>query len=63
MLAFAGGVAWMAPEGVPGGGVAWMALEQLEWAIGYLRWSGIAGARHTTAVLDRNRDHIARSIR
>ena len=33
-----------------------MALEQLQWAIGYLRWSGIAGARHTTAVLDRNRD-------
>ena len=44
-------------------GAAWMALEQLQWAIGYLRWSGMAGARHTTAVLDRNRDHIARSIR
>jgi hypothetical protein len=43
--------------------VAWMALEQLQWAVGYLRWSGIAGAPQIASSLDRNRARIAMSIR
>lgn len=42
---------------------ATMALEQLEWAIGYLNRSGVAGAPLIAAVLDRNRKRIAMRIR
>jgi hypothetical protein len=42
---------------------ATMALEQLEWAIGYLNRSGVAGAPRIAAVLDRNRKRIAMRIR
>ena len=42
--------------------VAWMALGQLEWAIGYLRSSGVAGAPQIAEALDRNRKHIAMRV-
>ena len=42
--------------------LAWMALEQLEWAIGYLRSSGVAGAPQVADAMDRKRNRIATGI-